>query len=84
MDNAEKFCGLSEGYEDYPYVYWPDISSTESIQEHHVCSKNCPKKDEIADCIVTETTPTCSSPTDYKYSTEAYLGRYCLPDLNTS
>ena len=53
MDADGNFCGKSAGYEDYPYLYYTDISTPFWIP-YGVCVKACPETDQdTVDCVPT-------------------------------
>jgi hypothetical protein len=44
-DKNGNICGYSEGYENYPVLYFQDVTGTpEDIFASGLCSKACPKK----------------------------------------
>ena len=53
MDADGNFCGKSAGYEDYPYLYYTDISTKFWIP-YGVCVSSCPKTaEDNIDCVPT-------------------------------
>ena len=84
MDADSNFCGKSAGYEDYPYLYYTDISTKFWIP-YGVCVSSCPKTaEENIDCIPTQLVDVsggCNSAT-YKYATLNFLERLCIPVYN--
>ena len=54
LDDDGNFCGVDDGYEDYPRVWWPDITDKTTILTNYVCVKECPlEEDGAPDCVPT-------------------------------
>ena len=52
-------CGVTEGYEDYPYLFIADLSTAAcneaSIFEYGICVKTCPESNtDTLDCKPTK------------------------------
>ena len=89
------FLGYDEGYEDYPYLYFPSVlSGLKNFDTNKtlsaVCVKTCPndKNTEIVDgkleleCKTTSMQTDCSiSEKDY-YESKPLLERICFPKSN--
>ncbi len=81
LDSEGHFCGIDDGFEDYPYVYWPDITSKTKILTEYVCVKECPvASDDSADCKTNSDVTDCSSGSYIAYNTFQWLDRICMPD----
>lgn len=56
MDGNGKFCGMDEGYEDYPYLFYADLNFY-LWAPYAVCVKTCPQQSDASyplfDCIGT-------------------------------
>lgn len=44
-DSDGKFCGIDDGYEDYPYLFYTDVNPV-LWAPYSVCVKTCPMKDD--------------------------------------
>ena len=80
-------CGVTEGYEDYPYLMIADISNVvedaDSIFEYGFCVKKCPESaDDTIECKTTAKVPSCDLPAEDRYGA-TYLFDYCLPVYDT-
>jgi hypothetical protein len=55
-------CGVDEGYEDYPYLYWPLPGIDDDYRDLTVCVKSCPQADTVGplDCIVNTQVTACA------------------------
>ncbi len=79
MDSDGNFCG-HDAHNDYPKLYFPDLSSVTSVSTY-ICVDKCPTKDDQDfECKPNNDWPDCTTKTDYKYNTVTYLGAFCVPD----
>ena len=44
-DSDGKFCGIDDGYEDYPYLFYTDVNPV-LWAPYSVCVKTCPMKED--------------------------------------
>ena len=74
VDDDGHFCGVDEGYEDYPFVYWPDLTDKISILSNYVCVKECPQYEngDSYECVPTLDWTRCES--KVSYNSFKYLG----------
>ena len=80
---GNKICGFSEGLENYPYFYIPNIAAALSdptnLFMYGVCARSCPKnqKSELV-CAPTSYYPeeTCGNFARYESNS---IARYCIP-----
>ena len=83
IDDDGNFCGLDAGYENHPYVYWPDITAKTNFVTKYVCVSACPvATDTTVDCITTDDVTDCSPNSYVAYNTFRWLGRFCMPDTD--
>jgi hypothetical protein len=90
-------CGHSDGYEDYPYLYFYSVISGAANFDtdkliNGICVKNCPNdklnkteyknKNYILDCHPTEKNPTCEVSYLNYYESKGILNRLCFPQSN--
>ena len=93
-DEDGNACGHTEGYEDYPYLYFYNVGPTYSKELEEVtfinsmCVKECPKhslkKDNsqdsiIVDCKNTKRNQDCKVKYDDYYQSKVILNRICFP-----
>ena len=96
-DEEGKACGHSDGYKDYPYLYFYSVLSGMAQLESEkiingVCVSFCPnetiKKSDYVnqnytlDCHPTENNPTCGVSYLNYYESKDILGRICFPKSN--
>jgi len=81
IDADLNICGITEGFEDYPYLYLTDFSSLSvtGIFGSGVCVKACPTGPSFAiDCKPNGGVASCDVPEDAQYFTISVL-EYCFP-----
>lgn len=59
IDGDGNFCGVDEGYENYPYLYFYDLSQSD-IWSYGVCVSSCPTNTSTIDCHTTTEVTDCS------------------------
>ena len=82
-----KICGVSPGYEDYPYLYVGDITKalkdSQRMFKWGVCVKKCPKTaDEKLECKTTKEVKSCNLDKSDRYGS-SYFFEYCMPVYET-
>ena len=89
IDGDRNICGVTEGYQDYPYLFISDISgaiaSSASIFENGVCVKKCPEDaDEAASlqCKPTQEIPSCDNSSINRYGATTVFD-YWVPIYDT-
>ena len=89
IDGDGNICGVTDGYQDYPYLFIADISgvvaSDENIFINGVCVKKCPEDAEQAatlDCKTTNEITSCSNSELNSYGTKTVFD-YCMPIYDT-
>jgi hypothetical protein len=88
MDAEGNFCGRSVGYEDYPLLWYQNLSLL-SWLPYGVCVKTCPNVNDLTvACMPTgQTDPPAVNglcePQPAPYKTVNFLNRYCVPDVTT-
>ena len=90
VDGDGKLCGLSKGYETYPFLYY--ILTKDSKEARAVCVMECPTEiGQSIDCRVTTrmtSQDTCRKELSANgtghigYGTNTILERFCLPDAD--
>lgn len=66
-------CGVTEGFEDYKYVYWPATTSISNF----CCVKSCPDGESATiECKTNSKVTTCDSAFSYETSKWIYT---CAP-----
>lgn len=80
FDVSENFCGHSTGFEEYPYLYMPNLAGTpKQIFNTGICVRECPVVSNAA--IKVDTPSVAGGLTLPKvYKNKAVL-HYCFPDL---
>ena len=96
-DEEGKACGHSEGYKDYPYLYFYSVLTGMSQLEveniiNGVCVSACPNetlkksdyvnKNYTLDCHATQNNPTCGVSYLNYYESKEIFGRICFPKSN--
>mmetsp|Transcript_16434 Transcript_16434/g.27862 ORF Transcript_16434/g.27862 Transcript_16434/m.27862 type:complete len:178 (+) Transcript_16434:42-575(+) len=79
LDGDKNFCGVGEGFRDYPKLYITDMTQSfdfDAIFDSAVCVKECPTKDSVIDCIPTSKVPSCEA--KERYPSRDRLN-YCFP-----
>jgi len=85
IDRNDNFCGISEGFTEYPKLYLTSlVGSPSDIFDSGVCIKDCPhaSTDTISCADNTADQDLCSSNdvSSKIYDTHTVMG-YCMPDL---
>ena len=91
-DSDGKFCGIDNGYEDYPYLFYTDVNPT-LWAPYSVCVKKCPMKDDedypYFECKETQNVSAndqglcrTSKNTD-PFDTTLFLNRWCMPKYSS-
>ena len=74
IDSEGSFCGIDEGFEEHPYVYWPNISDKSDILTQYVCVSVCPlATDNTVDCILNDDVEKCEPDQYMEYNTKLWL-----------
>lgn len=87
LDADGNFCGYSEGFEAYPYMYAYDINivsgGVNDLYASATCVKTCPTKDSgKIDCKPTDLITAkggCATTAFTRYDTYGFLGKICMP-----
>ena len=89
IDGDKNICGVTNGYQDYPYLFIGDISgaiaSKESVFMNGVCVKKCPataEESKTLECKTTKEIDSCNNSELNSYGTTSYL-KYCTPIYDT-
>ena len=78
LDGDGNFCGYSSGYENYKYLYFWKVDTTD-LWSYAVCVSECPTSNSTSiDCMTTSYVSDCNSNATY-YDTYSFIGMYCLP-----
>jgi len=84
-------CGHTTGYEDFDYIYWPDIdtsvTSYSTLATKTICVSRCPtiaSQLNSSECRDTSIASPCQSATGTPYDSKLYLKRFCIPDTSSS
>ena len=80
-------CGVSPGFEDYPYLFIADINEalkdSTNLFKFGACVKSCPKTaQENIQCKTTKYVKSCNLDKSDKYGT-TYFFEYCMPVYET-
>jgi hypothetical protein len=90
FDYDSNGCGHSTGYEDYPYIYWPNITYSTSYSEissRTICVKFCPTISTTlgsTDCKTNSIVSDCTTATGTNYDSKLYLKKFCVPDTSSA
>ena len=90
IDGDRFICGVSPGYEDYPYLFIGDIHSAvenpTNMFEFGICVDECPETREETmaglNCKTTNEVRSCTMSDTNAYGTYAIFG-YCKPEYDT-
>jgi len=91
MDGNGNFCGLDEGFEDYPYLFFAKLNPI-LWAPYAVCAKTCPMKADVGypkfDCKATtnvgaDAQGQCTVDDADPYDTTLFLERWCMPQYST-
>ena len=94
-DEDGKACGYTEGYEDYPYLYfYSSINNTDDSKETIInafCVKECPNKiydieeykdkNITLDCKKTILNEKCEISHKNYYPSKVIVDRFCFPEM---
>jgi hypothetical protein len=88
-DAAGSICGVSEGYEDYKYLYWPRIGTgaqkvSKAAYTETICVKKCPSTSEdyaALECKTNEYVTSCTVAEENQYRGAVLFRYYCVPNL---
>ena len=79
MDGDGNFCGYSDGYTDYPYLYFADLTAS-NIWSYAVCVSSCPTTNSTVDCHTNSYVTDCDA--YEKYDTYNFADEYCIPSYD--
>lgn len=76
-DADGNFCGQTEGFEDYPYLWYWDVTAP-NVLIYSVCVSACPSESSlVVHCHTTSNVQNCNP--NYAYNSTLFLERWCTP-----
>ena len=79
LDGDGNFCGYSDGYTDYPYLYFADLTAS-NIWNYAVCVSSCPDGNSTISCHTTTYVTDCNA--YEQYDTYNFADEYCIPSYD--
>lgn len=83
-DSTGAFCGKTEGYENYPYLWFQNLD-TPVWMAYTVCVSECPMStNPTSDCKLSDNSIVKScEPEPQPYDSKLFLDRWCMPVYST-
>ena len=77
IDTDGNICGKTSGKKEYKYLFFPDLTRTQTVYTNYRCVKSCPKNRVVTECTDDDYN-NCNPTGSVKYKKKKY-GKFCVP-----